>query len=59
MTTLLEHYPWLRSLWTVWFFLMFVIAVGWTMWPSRRVLWAKRGEIPLRDSDDTAMAKDN
>ncbi|MEK9968663.1 MAG: cbb3-type cytochrome c oxidase subunit 3 [Ferrovibrio sp.] len=58
MTSLLEHYPWLKSLWTLWFFSLFVGLVLWTMWPSRRALWAQRGEIPLREPQDLA-AKDN
>ena len=58
MTTLLESYPWLRSLWTVWFFTLFVGLIIWTMWPSRRDLWTKRGEIPLLDPHNPA-AKDN
>jgi cbb3-type cytochrome oxidase subunit 3 len=58
MTSLLEHDPWLKSLWTLWFFSLFVGLVVWTMWPSRRALWAQRGEIPLREPQDLA-AKDN
>jgi cbb3-type cytochrome oxidase subunit 3 len=58
MATLLETYPWLRSLWTVWFVSLFVGLVIWTMWPSRRAVWVKRGEIPLNDPHDVA-AKDN
>jgi cbb3-type cytochrome oxidase subunit 3 len=56
MTTLLEHYPWLKSLWTVWFFVVFVGLIIWTMWPSRRDTWTARGEIPLRDAQH--LAKD-
>lgn len=59
MTTPLEHYPWLKSLWTAWFFLLFIGVIGWTMWPSRRARWAKLGDIPLRDSADADKAKDN
>ena len=59
MTTLLEHYPWLKTLWTVWFFLLFIIAVGWTMWPSRRSRWAELGKIPLRDAERAASAKED
>jgi cbb3-type cytochrome oxidase subunit 3 len=59
MMTLLEHYPWLKSLWTVWFFLLFVIAIGWTMWPSRRSRWVELGKIPLRDAERAASAKED
>ncbi|WP_428249740.1 cbb3-type cytochrome oxidase subunit 3 [Ferrovibrio sp.] len=50
MMALFEHYSWLKSLWTAWFFLMFVGVVAWTLWPSRRARWAKLGDIPLQDS---------
>lgn len=49
MTQLIEHYPWLRSLWTIWFFLMFVGIIAWTMWPSRKAAWEQTAQIPLRD----------
>lgn len=49
MSALFEHYPWLRSLWTVWFFALFAGLIVWTMWPSRRQHWSDLGTIPLRD----------
>ncbi|HEX6956673.1 MAG TPA: cbb3-type cytochrome c oxidase subunit 3 [Ferrovibrio sp.] len=49
MEQLIQHYPWLRSLWTVWFFLLFVGVITWVMWPSRRQQWRKLGNIPLHD----------
>lgn len=57
MSALVENYPWLRSLWTVWFFLLFAGLVVWTMWPSRRETWRRRGEIPLRETDGPAAGR--
>lgn len=58
MTTLLEHYPWLKSLWTAWFFVLFVGVITWTMWPSRRDIWNRRGEIPFADTPKDQQGKD-
>jgi len=44
-----EMMPFLKSLWTVWFFAMFILAVGWAMWPSRRRNMEELGRIPLED----------
>lgn len=49
MASLIESYPWLRSLWTVWFFLLFVGIVISVMRPSRRERWNALGLIPLHD----------
>lgn len=51
MMALLEHYPWLKSLWTVWFFAMFVGVVVWAMLPSRRQHFQQMAQIPLKDED--------
>lgn len=57
MIALLEHYPWLKSLWTAWFFLLFVGVVTWTLWPSRRARWAELGQIPLREEAEANKAE--
>jgi cytochrome c oxidase cbb3-type subunit IV len=44
-------YPMLKSLWVVWFFLVFAGIVAWALWPSRRKRLEKHGEIPLRKDD--------
>lgn len=44
-----EMMPFLKSLWTVWFFAMFILAVAWAMWPSRRQNMEELGRIPLED----------
>ncbi|MBX3454425.1 cbb3-type cytochrome c oxidase subunit 3 [Ferrovibrio sp.] len=49
--SLVEAYPWLRSLWTLWFFLLFVGIIVWVMWPGRRSAWDKLGRIPLQEDD--------
>ena len=49
MQTLTDLYPVLRSLWVVWFFLLFVGMVLWVMRPSKRRDYERAGDIPLRD----------
>lgn len=44
-----ELMPFLKSLWTVWFFAIFICAIAWTLWPSRREAMEARGRIPLED----------
>jgi cbb3-type cytochrome oxidase subunit 3 len=38
-----------KSLWTVWFFLVFVGVIAWTLWPGRRSEMDARARIPLDD----------
>ncbi len=45
-------YPALKSLWVVWFFLVFGGIVAWALWPSRRARLQEHGSIPLRDSEN-------
>jgi cytochrome c oxidase cbb3-type subunit 4 len=55
MDWLIAIYPTLRSIWVVWFFLLFVGMVLWVMRPSKRRDYERAGEIPLlEDDDDTA-----
>lgn len=53
MQTLLEHYPTLRALWVVWFFILFLGMLAWVLRPSRRRHYQEMAAIPLRDDDDT------
>lgn len=46
---LYEWLPHLKSLWTLWFFLMFVGLMIWTMWPNRRATLEAQARIPLED----------
>lgn len=38
-----------RSLWTVWFFLMFAGLVVWALWPGRKSEMDRNARIPLED----------
>lgn len=44
-------YPALKSLWVVWFFLVFTGIVAWALWPSRRRRLEEHATIPLRDTE--------
>ncbi len=52
-----ELMPFLKSLWTVWFFAMFIAAVAWAMWPSRRQNMEEMGRIPLEDDPTRPASK--
>ncbi len=47
--SLIELLPYLRSLWTLWFFLVFVGIIAWTLWPSRRRSLEAHSHLPLND----------
>ncbi len=47
--SLIDLLPQARSLWTVWFFLVFLGVITWTLWPGRRRELEARGRIPLDD----------
>jgi cytochrome c oxidase cbb3-type subunit 4 len=49
MQTLSESLPLLRSLWVVWFFLMFLGMLWFVLRPSRRTYYEAQGDIPFRD----------
>jgi len=57
MMALLDHYPWLKSLWTVWFFAMFVALIISVMLPSRRQHLQKMAEIPFKDEREEAALR--
>jgi cytochrome c oxidase cbb3-type subunit 4 len=42
-------YPILRSVWVVWFMVVFVGIVVWAFWPARKTKLDDHGSIPLRD----------
>jgi cytochrome c oxidase cbb3-type subunit 4 len=46
-----EFYPLLRSVWVVWFVVLFVGIVAWALWPSRRQKMEEFGRIPLRGDE--------
>ncbi len=52
-----EMMPLLKSLWTIWFFAMFVAAVTWALWPSRRESMERQALIPLKDGASRAPSE--
>ena len=49
MQTLIDLYPLFRTLWVVWFFLLFAGMLVWVMRPSAKDRYRTMGEIPLQD----------
>ena len=47
--SLIEFYPWLRSLWLVWFMALFIGVVAWAFCPSRKAEFDRHARIPLDD----------
>lgn len=45
-------YPVLKSLWVIWFFVLFSGIVVWALWPSRRDRLQEHSNIPLRNSEN-------
>ncbi len=42
----------MRSLWVVWFMVLFVGVAVWAYWPRRRSDMEDHGRIPFRDEDE-------
>jgi cytochrome c oxidase cbb3-type subunit 4 len=49
MDALIALYPLLKTLWVVWFFLLFLGMVLWVMRPAKRRHYEQLGAIPFRD----------
>jgi cytochrome c oxidase cbb3-type subunit IV len=49
MDSLIALYPLLKTLWVVWFFLLFLGMVFWVMRRSKKRHYEQLGTIPLRD----------
>lgn len=47
-----ELYVWIRSLWMVWLFILFVGACVWAILPRNREKLEEQGRIPFKDDDD-------
>ena len=47
-----DFYEWIRSLWLLWLFLLFVGGVAWIYWPKRRDDLERYGRIPLDDDGE-------
>lgn len=51
MQSLSEALPLLRSLWVVWFFVLFVGMLWFVLRPSRKTYYEAQADIPFRDTD--------
>ncbi|MBX6374171.1 MAG: cbb3-type cytochrome c oxidase subunit 3 [Acetobacteraceae bacterium] len=49
MDTLIAFYPTLKTLWVVWFFLLFLGMLALVLRPSKRRHYEAQADIPLRD----------
>ena len=49
MDWLAAHYAGLRSLWAVWFLILFVGIIAWAFWPRNKERLERQGRIPLDD----------
>ena len=49
MDNLVALYPLLRTVWVVWFFLLFVGMLAWVFRPGTRAEYQTCAAIPLRD----------
>ncbi len=49
METLVANYALLKTIWVVWFFILFVGMLWWVMRPAKRRHYEQFGDIPLRD----------
>ena len=56
MQTLIEHLPTLRSLWVVWFFVLFIGMLWFVMRPSKKAYYQSQADIPLRDAAEDGPA---
>lgn len=53
---MIELFPLLKQLWSVWFTLLFTGIIVWACWPSRRATMAAHALIPLQDDPLPAHA---
>lgn len=56
MAQLIEHLPLLRSLWVVWFFVLFILMLWLVLRPSKKSYFESQADIPLRDEPGHAHA---
>lgn len=42
----------MRPIWVVWLFLMFLGIIAWAFWPRRQDEMNAHAQIPLRDEDE-------
>jgi cytochrome c oxidase cbb3-type subunit 4 len=51
MESLAEFLPALRTLWVVWFFVLFLGMLWLVLRPSKKTYFEAQADIPLRDDD--------
>ncbi len=51
MQTLIDNLPALRTLWVVWFFVLFLGMLWFVLRPSKKRHFESKADIPLRDDD--------
>lgn len=51
MEWMIAIYPLLKSLWVVWFMMLFVGIAAWAFWPTRQSRLQEHAHIPFRDAD--------
>ncbi|MBR0652339.1 cbb3-type cytochrome c oxidase subunit 3 [Roseomonas terrae] len=51
MGSLIDLLPLLRSLWVVWFFVLFLGMLWFVLRPSKKTYYQAQGDIPFRDTD--------
>ncbi len=56
MDALIEYLPLLRSLWVVWFFVLFLLMLWLVLRPSKKTYFESQADIPLRDEPGHAHA---
>lgn len=57
MQTLIEHLPTLRSLWVVWFFVLFLGMLWFVLRPSKKAYYQAQADIPFRDTDSAESGR--
>ena len=51
MSALIDQLPLLRSLWVVWFLVLFLGMLWFVLRPSRKTYYEAQADIPFRDTD--------
>lgn len=57
METLTSQLPLLRSLWVVWFFVLFVGMLWFVLRPSKKKYFESQADIPFRGDDSAPGAR--
>lgn len=57
MQALIEHLPTLRTLWVVWFFVLFLGMLWLVLRPSKKAYYQAQADIPFRDTDSAESGR--